>query len=391
MTGEFKSSKDWKIYIYTAAPLLIAFFIFLGFMAIYSDYSDLESKLILLPVSVGGTLFFIYVIVDGIKGKVVIDQKSISIIGAFSTKALAFHEIKGYRIRENLIFLESNTKIKKSLKLSDSFEKSEEIKDWIVHSFMELDSYDVAQEEHKILTNEELGKNQEERAHHLKQAKSIAQSLNIIGGLTCAWLLFYPKPYLISVSAGILIPALALLSVYVFKGLIQINEKTKSAHPSIIYGLLLPSFGLLIRATTDYELLEYKSTLANSGAIAFTLTVLLIRLTSELKFSHWNDYLTAIFISAVLFAYSYSLVVVINCAFDKSEENIFRTEVVSKEIESGKSTRYFLTLKPWGPRTESERLKVTEEQYNLTSQGETILVHLKPGLLKTAWFYLEIK
>jgi len=52
--------------------------------------------------------------------------------------------------------------------------------------------------------------------------------------------------------------SMAFMSLYIYRGLYQIDEKKNSAHPSIIYGIYLPSAELLIRAIMDYEILSIR-------------------------------------------------------------------------------------------------------------------------------------
>ncbi len=345
MTGEFRTAKGWRIFIYIFSPLLIGLFIYVGFIALSSENSNLTVKLILIPVSLGGVIMFIYGLLETMRSKIIIAANSISSLSILGTKTLDFREIKGFRINNNDIHIISNNKGRKSIKLTIYIDKSDQVREWLTNNFIELDNHEAKQEEEKILTNNEFGINTQTREYRLTEARRVAKYINFIGGVTCAWLWFYPRPYLLSLSAGMILPALAFMSLYIYRGLIRFDEKKNSAHPSIIYGFYLPSAGLLIRAIMDYEILEYKNLWITICISTITLTVLFIVTTKEIKFTKLVDYFTTLSLAGMMLCYSFGSYVISNCLFDKSEPEIFSTEVIDKEISSGKSTSYYLALK----------------------------------------------
>lgn len=388
MTGEFRTAKGWRIFIYIFSPLLIGLFIYVGFIAFSSETSNLTVLLILVPVSFGGTIMFTYGLIETIKGRLVIGANSLSRISILGTRTLEFREIKGFRADSNYIHIVSNSQDKKSIKITAYIERSGQILDWLSNKFLELDSHDASEEERQILADNEFGINEQAREYRLNEAKRTAKYINVIGGLTGAWLWFYPRPYSLSLIAGVILPAIAFMSLYVYRGLIRFDEKKNSAHPSIIYGFLFPSAGLMIRAIMDYEILEYKSLWIAISITTMMLTSLLVLWTKEFKFTKFIDYFTILSLAGMILCYSFGAYVVSNCSFDKTVPEIFNSEVIDKEVSSGKSTTYYLNLKPWGPRTEPERVSVTRDEYEATDKGDKVDIYLRQGLLGTPWFYV---
>jgi hypothetical protein len=388
MTGEFRTTKGWRIFVYIISPLLIALFIFVGTLVFRLEPFSWLAALILIPVSLGGVILFTYGIGEVMKGKFIIDKDSLSQKSLFWTKTLSFTEIKGYRTVNNYTNIFPTDSNKKAIQVSTYLEQSDQIVNWISNNFIELDSHEAIEEEQQILKNDEFGISLQAREFKLNEARKIAKYINYTGGLTCVWLWFYPRPYLLSLSVGMIIPALAFISLYAYRGLIRFDEKKNSAHPSIIYGFVLPSAGLLIRAVMDYEILEFKSLWIAVSISTITLTLLFIIGTREIKFKTFIDYFTTFSLAAIILCYSFGAYVISNCLLDKSEAEIFKSEVTDKEISSGKSTSYYLTLKPWGPRTETERVSVTKDEYEATVKGDTVDIYLRRGLLKTPWFYV---
>jgi hypothetical protein len=388
MTGEFKTAKGWRIFIYIFSPLLIALFVSVGFIAFSSQTSNLTVLLILVPVSLGGTAMFTYGLIETIKGRFIIASNSVSRISMFGRRTLDFQQIKGFRYGSNYIHIISNSKDKKSIKITTYIEKSSQILEWLANNFIELDSHEAEQEEREILTDNEFGINSQTREYRLIEARRAAKYINIIGGLVGAWLWFFPTPYSLSLSVGMILPAIAFISIYVYRGLIRFDEKKNSAHPSIIYGFLFPSAGLVIRAIMDYEILDYKNLWIVISVSTIALTSLLIVGTKEIKFTKLIDYFTTLSLAGLILSYSFGTYTVSNCLFDKSEPEIFKSEVIDKEISSGKTTIYYLTLKPWGPRDKIERVSVTRDEYEASDKGDTVDIYLRQGLLKTPWFYI---
>jgi uncharacterized membrane protein len=391
MTGEFRTAKGWRISIYIFSPLLIGLFVYVGFITLSSETSNLTVSLILMPISLGGTIMFTYGLVETIKGRVIIGPNSISRLSVLGTKTLDFREIKGFRADSNYIHIISNSNAKKSIKITAYIERSDQVLDWLNNNFLELDSHEASEEEKQILTDNEFGINQQTREFRLNESRSVAKYINIVGGVTGIWLWFYPQPYLICVSVGMIVPGIALASLYFYRGLIRFDERTNSAYPSIIYGFIAPSAGLLLRAIMDYEILEYKNLWINVCIISLTLTGLLVLWTKEIKFKKVIDYITILSLAGMILCYSFGTFVLSNCLFDKSKPEIFKSEVTDKEISSGKSTTYYLTLKPWGPRTETEKVSVTKDEYEATAKGAIVSIYLRHGLFNTPWFYIVIE
>jgi hypothetical protein len=388
MTGEFRTAKGWRIFIYIFSPLLIGLFVYVGFITLNSETSNWTVSLIGILISIGGTAMFTYGLIETIKGRLIIGKNTISIQSTFGTKTLDFQEIKGFRADGNYIHIISNSNDKKSIKIGTYIERSDEVLSWLNNNFIELDNHEANEEEKQILADNEFGINEQAREFRLSEARRVAKYINIIGSGVGIWLWFYPRPYLISILIAMTIPIIALVSVYLYRGLIRFDERKNSAYPSIFTGFLVPSAALLIRALMDIEILDYQNLWIIISTATIAIVSLLILGTKELKFSKFIDYFTALSLTGIVFCYTFGTYVLSNCLFDKSEPKIFNTTVVDKEISSGKSTTYYLTLEPWGPRTEAEKVSVTKDEYQTTDKGDKVDVYLRPGLFKTPWFFV---
>jgi hypothetical protein len=86
--------------------------------------------------------------------------------------------------------------------------------------------------------------------------------------------------------------------------------------------------------------------------------------------------------------YGFGVTVQTNCVFDNSAAKVFQTTVIDKYIHTGKSTSYYLVLKPWEPGQQSEKAEVRHKMYQKELEGDTVHVYLKKGTLNIPWYYI---
>lgn len=388
MTGEYKTRIGWRIFIYIFSPLLIALFIFVGTLAFRSEFNWIVA-IILLPVSVGGVILFTYGVAEAIVGRFIIGTDSLSQKTCLWTRTLTFAEIKGYKTVSNYVNIVPTESNKKGIQVSRYVEKSDQIVNWICNKFTDLDFHEAIEEEKQILENDEFGITSQAREYKLKEARSVAKYVNISGYAAFFWLVFYPRPYIVSLSVGMILPVIALISIHLYRGLIRFDEKKNSAYPSVIYGFLMPGIGVFIRALMDYEILDYNNLWFVTSLASLVLLIIVISATKEIKFKKWTDYLMAASLGLLMYSYSFGTYLISNCLFDKSESQKFTSRVIDKEVSAGKTTTYYLKIDPWGPRTTPENVSVTKDEYEATNIGDNVNIYLRHGLLRTPWFYIK--
>jgi len=97
----------------------------------------------------------------------------------------------------------------------------------------------------------------------------------------------------------------------------------------------------------DYEILEYKNLWITICISTITLTVLFIVTTKEIKFTKLVDYFTTLSLAGMMLC----LFIRINTLYPIASltnlnQKLFSTEVIDKEISSGKQQVNYLALKP---------------------------------------------
>ncbi len=327
-----------------------------------------------------------YGLIETIKWKFVIDSDKVYAAGAFSRKQLRFDEIKGYRIDDNYIYIESSIAGKKKISISTYLGKTDEIVEWLSSYYPDLDLLHAEQEEQEILGNEELGWTIEQREEKLYKARKTAKVLNWAGGLIGAWTFFWPDPYELAIMASITVPIVVIVAMKLSSGLIRIDERKDSAYPSILWAVLAPSMGLCVRALLDYNIFSHNNVWMPSAVIAFTMIMVLMVGNKEFKFKKAVDYFSVLVIASILFAYSYGSIITVNCINDNSEPVVFNAKVLSKRISSGKSTTYYLELTPWGVQKDIEEVSVSKELYEQLESDDLVNIYFMKGYLYIPWF-----
>jgi hypothetical protein len=286
----FKIAKGWAIFIYIFIPPLIALFIFLGIMPFMLDDFSWIMVWIFVPMSLAGTSFMFYGLIETIKSRLTIKEDRVIGIGTFKTKELKHSEIKGFRMDQNYIYLIPVSEDLPKIKISQYYGNRKQLDMWLYQFFPDLDVVERIVEEQEILTNNEFGFTIEQRERKLKSAKSFAKIVNLIGGSVGLWLFIYPNPYNLATGIALLLPFLVLVGLFMYKGLIRLDQKSNSGYPSLLTALIMPSLGLMLRGFLDFDLFEYSRIWLPVALIAAIFVAGILFITHELKFKKGSDY-----------------------------------------------------------------------------------------------------
>ncbi len=386
MNQEFRTAKGWSIFTYLFTPLLIALFVFLGIMPFMADELVWWLVFLLVPVSIGMTVFMIYGLLSTYKGRLIINSDKVVEIGVFKDKELELTNIKGYRVDQYYTYLIPKNADSKLIKVSQYIGNKNAFNQWLFTNFQDVDVIESTREVEEILANEEFGRTVEEREDKFKRARFVARTLNVVGSLLAALLFFYPRPYDLITLIALIFPFFILASLHFFRGLIRIDQKNNSGYPSTIYGLIFPGMALALRSFMDFDILEYSNFWLPTFAVTIVTSLIMFSTTSELKFKKASDYITVVSLVGFVFVYSYGGIINYNCIYDDSEPEVYSSEVLDMRISTGKSTSYYVELTPWGPVTESEDVSITKGLYEQLELGESVNIYLMNGKMNIPWF-----
>lgn len=211
------------------------------------------------------------------------------------------------------------------------------------------------------------------------------------------WFLLYPKPYDILFTALLCMPILGLILNGItgrpsIASLVEISKDNDGSDKYDVADFIdFAAWIILLRVLLDYEFESFYSMII-PGTIAFAIMLAILFATHKMidkttKSKTWI-YLSLIF---NVFLYSYAGTYGANCIYDKSEPEVYETEVVDKRISKGRKGRrtYYVKVNPWGHHYDKEEISVPKSQYHEIQIGQTIIIDLKKGLFNIPWYYIE--
>ncbi|MBD2767208.1 hypothetical protein IC235_04800 [Hymenobacter sp. BT664] len=385
---EYRTAKIARILIYVLIPPLTLLSLVMPFLLMQVKNPSLVVSSGFGVLGVGLAVFFIYGLIETVKGLIILNAREITQIGAFKIKTLLLQEIAGYRISAYYTHVFPKGPSLPTLKIGNTTERYRELQQWLAAQYPDLDQVDTDRAIAFILEDHNLGRTPEERAKALTQAKTTALILNIAGGVAGAWAIFYLPPYEWVIGACLLVPILATIALWRFPHTLRIDQKSNSGYPSLLIATLIPCLGLLIRALFDYQLPSYAPMWPLVGTAATGAALALAIGSRQFLFRACSRVSVALTIALLALLYGYGATSTINVVYDTAEGATFRTKVLGKHYTSGRNNNrtYYLKVSPWGPVTSAEDVRVSHDFYRQTQEGQAITIMLLPGRLGVPWF-----
>jgi len=381
MEQEYRISTFYKFFYGIIALILFG-------VAILFFNLPKPKTLILLVVPLSFLIISALIIINLIKRKLVIDEKSILCVSLFSKRKLNFSSIKGYRFNGKIIKIEPISETDSILSIGNytDFENSDDISEWIKKNFKDLDALDLETENQKFLKDSTFGSSESERLEKLKKTKEISIAYNFISGFLAFILLF--MDYNISYIILLLLPIIGIILLFSFDLIKFLSNPKRSIYAYIFIGFAVPCFTLLVK-TSEFKILNFNNIWLSIGIVFSIMFGLLCFKGINKSVESVIGQIIGMLIVSVL--YGFGSVRTINCAFDKSREITYNANVIDQHISSGRHTTYYLKLGTWGPQNKNEDEEVSEKMYNKTKIGDTVNVKYKEGFLKSPWFVITSK
>lgn len=209
------------------------------------------------------------------------------------------------------------------------------------------------------------------------------------------WFILYPKPYEILLIILLLFPIVGIFLNGIHRpSIITLVEIGKDKNGNNEYDVAdfidIISWAILLRVIIDYDLENFYS-LIIPGAVTFALVLIILFSTHKLIASStqnkWWIYCSLLF---NIFVYSYAGTCAVNCTFDNSKPQVYKTTILNKRTSEGRrSTSYLVEITPWGNRSEKEEINISKTQFEKLYVGDHINVDIKKGLFNIPWYYVE--
>jgi hypothetical protein len=249
----------------------------------------------------------------------------------------------------------------------------------------DLDEAERARAEAELLRSVELGADEPARRAALVRARRVSRVARGAAFAAAAWGFFHPRPYTIAVVTLAVLPLAAMALLVSGRGRYAVQELRGDARPSLDVVLVLPGMVLMVRALTDYDVVDLQPLLAWT-ALASILIAALLALSDPALRRRWFHPAVMLLLMA---PYPAGALTAANALLDRAPAEVFRVAVVGKRITSGKRKSCELRLAAWGPREEEENVEVGRALYREVEVGDTVCVQLRPGALGVRWFQVK--
>jgi hypothetical protein len=313
--------------------------------------------------------------------------------GFRGVQEVPFDNIAGYRERRAqskiatmspvIVLLEPPNK---GIMIAHQLERSAELERFIKSRFTNLDKADRDADMKAALSDAQLGSTTEERRATLSRALIHGYILYGAATFSLLWAFIYPHPYAAVVGLLAVLPVAAVAFSMFSHGAITLYGKTNSVRPGVAFVVLAPCLALALREFKDWHIIAWSGFWLPFGVMGVLLIGILC--LGSISDSHRNV-LGFLGLSVVFLAQAFGLVLFANCYPDRSVPEMHRTTVVSRRIQSGKSRTYYLYVSPWLDGTYSKQIAVSGAFYEEHSDGSTVLIGVRPGVLRIPWFFVD--
>jgi hypothetical protein len=380
-------SKGWMVLTVVFCGLVIAGF---GYFLFFVDVPDLVqhpstgrywavAAILLIAIALAA-----YGMLSALKGKFIIEQDRVVLVGAFSIKELALSDIKGFRTDDKYIYIEPVPARQKSLRMTKYFGDSNELISWLDNNYPNLDASEKEELRQQLLNDAAYGDTPQEREQRLEKAKTFSRGINIAGGVISFSLLLAPQHVKYTLALALAAPLIFALALRSYNGLIKIIANRNSPYPSVIWGFIFLIMFLLIKSFA-YKIPDNSGIWQPAILAASALFAILVIGNRQFKPVNTGGVVGLVALAALTFAYGYSAVVGVNCVYDTSKAQQYRAVVLGKRIKRGKSTNYYLNLSAWG-NYGANKVSVSRSLFDKVDINDEVNIHLYPGKLAIPWF-----
>lgn len=389
----YKIAKAWRVITYVLGPILIIPFGILIFLPIVPNINfDINIEVyywFILPFSIIMLFIIIVAFVNTIIGKFIIDKNKIYIKGLFNNKQIYINDIKGYRVSDHFTFIESRNN-KTKIKLSNYYKNRNEIQNWLILNYPNLEEVDRVSEKQEILSKHELGWTIEERELKLLKYKRLAKLLNWSGSIIAISSILLIKTFSYVILLCVAYPIFCLLAILFSNGLITIDERKETVYPTVFWAFFSTTSVVFLRSLLYFKVYDYENVWFLTGVISVSFFLILLISNKGFIFNKFEKPLTILMFSVfIVFGYSFGTVINLNCILDDSQPKLFKTKVLSKSISKGKTTNYNLALEKWNNQKESKNTTVSKEFYEAINTNDSVTIKFMNGKLNIPWFEIQ--
>jgi hypothetical protein len=309
--------------------------------------------------------------------------------GAFRVTELNFEDIAGYRILPTqyiqTLLITPKNKAHKKIQIGLTYERKSELLAWLAGNLKDLDHEEQISELADITMDPNLGFTKEHRLARLGSAKKCTKILTLVSFAAMALGFFRPDPYPVILGLLLILPALALLILLWFPGLVHFDGKKNSAYPNVAAAFMMPGLVLTLRAILDWHVVEWNGLWAPFITIGLMLTAAVYVCAKDVRKKPGKALIAACF----AFPYAYGALIYFNCYYDRSEPLVYNSIVRDRHVSHGKHTSYHLTLDPFIDNTPEREVDVPRSIYEQHEVGDAVRIYVFEGTLSIPWYFVR--
>ena len=198
-------------------------------------------------------------------------------------------------------------------------------------------------------------------------------------GASSGWAICYPRPYGLAVGLQALLPVLALLPMIKFRRLGGFDGKANDPSSRVAGAFLMPILALALRALLDWHILDWDRFWIPFAAIGAALLVLVVCFASDVR----GRIMRVIIVSCLCLAYSYGLLVHIDCYYDASWGTAYDSRVRRHHAATGGRgpAMYYLRVSPWLNQPGEHQVTVSRSVYSRHADGDPVRIVVRLSLI----------
>ena len=156
-------------------------------------------------------------------------------------------------------------------------------------------------------------------------------------------------------------------------------------------GIFLLGAMAFFPAAQSYPPLELDGMFVFLGVVAAVTLVLAILLDRRARRNQSLEALRRVFRGLLPLPWMLSVLLYVNGRFDHAVPTVETATVVSKFTMPGLVRPHRLIVRSWRPEARFERLPVDEDDYSRFRPGDSVEVHVAPGLVGIPWVYSVLR